>query len=272
VAEGRFQDAGRSALSALRHAEAMGDDYESDRLRAAVCELAQWSPTPVRERLAFVDDVALRFADDRSLLVPVQVVQARLLALADQLDRAWAVLAEARRAVDDLRLTMAGVLVEQATGLVASLAGERERAEHHLGAAARSLETAGHRPAALTLRAMAVRERLRRRPDDQAKAEVRMLSGQHHRMDLRGSILSGANEVLAGARPGRRINDGVAGVRARLARTDDVCLRADVLTDLALAQHRCGNDTAARALADLAADLYARIGALLPLGTVRAWR
>ena len=272
VAEGRFQDAERSARSALGHAEAMGDDYESDRLRAAICELAQWSPIPVRKRLAFVDDVVARFADDRSLLVSVQVVQARLLALADELDRAWAVLAGARRAVDDLRLTMAGILVEQATGVVASLAGERERAERHLGAAARSLETTGHRPAALTLRAMAVRERLRRCPDDQALTEVRVLSGHHDRMDLRGSILHGANEVLAAARPGGHIDDGVAGMRARLEHTDDVCLHADVLTDLALAQQRCGDVTAARTLADSAAELYAAIGALLPLRRIRAWQ
>jgi class 3 adenylate cyclase len=272
VAGGRFSDAERSALSALGHAEATADDYESDRLRAAICELAQWSPMRVPEKLAFVDDVALRFADDRSLLAPVQVVQARLLALVDELDRAWAVLAEARRAVDDLRLTMTGVLVEQGTGMVASLAGERERAERHLHTAARSLEAAGHRPAALTLRALAVRERLRRRPDDQAMAEVRVLSGHHDRMDLRGRVLSGANEVLAGARTGRRIDDDVARIRTLLERTDDACLRADVLTDLAMAHRRCGQDEAARALAGRAADMYAGIGALLPLRRIRAWR
>jgi hypothetical protein len=272
AAGGRFEDAERSARSALGHAEAMADDYESDRLRAAICELAQWSPMPVPEKLAFVDDVAVRFADHRSLLAPVQVVQARLLALSDELDRAWQALAEARRTVDDLRLTMTGVLVEQGTGIVASLAGERERAERHLDAAARSLETAGHRPAALTLRAMAVRERLRRHPDDRAMAEARALNGHQDRMDLRGRIIGGANVVLAGARPGRSIDDGVVRIRALLDRTDDACLRADVLTDLALAQRRCGDDTAARALADLAADTYAGIGARLPLRRIRAWR
>ncbi|MET8147151.1 AAA family ATPase [Actinoplanes sp. NPDC049668] len=272
VADGRFLDAERSARSALTHAEAMADDYESDRLRAAICELAQWSPMPVRERLAFVDDVALLFAADRSLLAPVQVVQARLLALVDELDRAWAALAGARRAADDLRLTMTGVLVEQGTGMVASLAGEHERAERHLAAAARSLETAGHRPAALTLRALAVRERLRRGPDDRAMAEVRALGDDHDRMDLRGRIISGANEVLAGARTGRRIDVDVARIRALLERTDDACLCADVLTDLAMAQRRCGDDVAARTLAGLAADRYAAIGALLPLRRIRAWQ
>lgn len=272
AADGRFQDAERAALDALGHAEAMADDYESDRLRAAVCELAQWSPQPVRQRLAFVADVARRFADDRSLLAPVQVVQARLLALADEPDRAWTVLAAARRAVDDLRLTMTGILVEQGAGMIASAAGEHDRAERHLDAAARSLESTGHRPAALTLRALAVRERLRRHPgDDRATAEARALSGHHDRMDLRGRILSAANETLAGARPGRRVDDDVARIRALLARTDDACLRADVLTDLALAQRRCGDEAAARVLAGLAGDTYAGIGALLPLRRIRAW-
>lgn len=271
VADGRFLDAELSALSALEHAEAMADGYESDRLRAAVCELAQWSPMPVPERLAFVDDVAARFADDRSLLVPVQVVQARLLALAGELGRARAVLAGARRAVDDLRLTMTGVLVEQGAGMVASVAGEHELAESHLGAAARALETAGHRPAALTLRALAVRERLRRRPDDQARAEVRVLNGHQDRMDLRGRVICAGNTLLADARPGLHLDDEAERVGTMLAGTDDACLRADVLTDLAVAQRRCGHAAAALTLAGAAADTYAGIGALLPLRRLRAW-
>ncbi|ASW53573.1 hypothetical protein CIK06_04295 [Plantactinospora sp. KBS50] len=257
IADGQFGAAERSAFRAFDHAEAMGDEYEADRLRAAICEVGQWSPTPVPTKLAFCRDVAARFAGDRVLLAPVLVVQARLLALVGDLDGAAAALEEARKAVTDLRLTMAGVLVDQGTGLVASLAGQHREAERHLRSAARALEETGHRPTALTVRLLALRERLRWNHDDEAVAEIRALTGQADRMDLRGRILGETAALRASARPGEQIAERIDRVRTLLARTDDACLRGDVLAELAAAYRQCGDDASADAVLGDAAEAYA---------------
>jgi class 3 adenylate cyclase len=269
ISDGRFRAAERSALSALLHAEAMSDRYECDRLRAAVCEVGQWSPTPIQAKLTFCAETAARFAGDRCLLVPVLVAQARLLALVGELAEATAALDEARQVVVDLRLTMAAALVDQGTGTVASLTGEHSKAEQHFRSAARALEAAGHRPAALTVWVLAVRERLRWCVDAQAMNEIRALSRQLDHMDLRGRVIGAATVARAASGPQAPVAAGE--VLTLLERTDDACLRGDVLADLAVAHRRSGDDAVARTLAQAAADSYAAVGAVLPLRRVREW-
>jgi class 3 adenylate cyclase/tetratricopeptide (TPR) repeat protein len=271
LARGRFRAAERSARAALRRAEDMNDGYERDRLLAALCEVGQWSPTPIPQKLVFCGELTARFAGDRCLLVPVLVAQARFLALAGELAAAAEALAQARQAVTDLRLTMAGVLVEQGSGAVASVAGEHEEAERHYRSAAQSLEEAGHRPAALAVRALAVRERVRWCCDDRAVAETGALRRQVGAMDLRGRLVTAAAVVGVAAASGRP-PDAAAGELLRLlARTDDPCLRGDVLADLALAHRRGGDAARARDLAAAAAESYTAVGASLPLRRIREW-
>jgi class 3 adenylate cyclase len=272
IGDGRFRAAERSARQALRRAVRMADGYERDRLLAALCEVGQWSPTPVPEKLAFCRGLAARFADDRCLLVPVLAAQARFTALLGQPDETDEVLGRARQVVTDLRLPMAGILVDQVAGLAASLAGAHEVAESHFRAAVRGLDASGHRPAALSVRALAEREHLQWQPDDPAAADaVRDLDELSDQMDLRGRVLTlgVAARVTAAAcgSPGPHAR----AARALLDRTDDACLRGDVLADLAAAYRQAGDEAGARSLAGSAAASYRAVGALAPLRRIRPW-
>lgn len=271
LAAGRFGAAEEAVNAALSHTQALADAYEEDRMLAARCEISQWSPTPINEKLAGCAELAERFVGDRCLLVPILVAQARLRALAGDVDHAWAALAEARTAVDELRLSVGGVLVEQVTGLVYSLCDEPVAAERHYRAAVRLLEAAGHEPAALTMRVLAARELVG--PDGAAVAdELRALATQLDRMDLRGRALCLATHARIAPDEG---GDDLASTADRVARmvegTDDPCLRGDAYFDLARAYRRSGDQDRARALAETAVTSYAEVGATLAMRMVCQW-
>lgn len=270
IGDGRFRAAEQSARRALQRAETMSDGYERDRLLAALCEVGQWSPTPIPEKLAFCTDLAARFAEDRALLVPVLVARARFTALLGNVAEATAVLAEAREIVADLRLAMAEILVDQGCGVVASLAGAHEDAERYFRSAAQALKRAGHQPAALAVRALAVRERLLWRHDDEAAREARTLADLADQMDLRGRVRAlgvAARATAAGSSP----DEQARVARILLGRIDDACLRGDVLADLAAGYERGGDHARAREIAREAAASYHSVGASLPLRGQQQW-
>ncbi|MGX6602231.1 AAA family ATPase [Micromonosporaceae bacterium Da 78-11] len=263
---GRFGAAERATRTALAHARAIGDRYEEDRLLVALCEVRQWSPTPIAERLLGCVELADRFAADRFLLVPVLVARARGLALIGEFDDAEAALAEARAAVEQLRLTMGQVLVDQASGLLRALAGAHAEAEQHFRRAAGALETAGHAPSALTLRVRAARELARQGPDG-AGGEIGELLRHREEMDVQGRLLCLSTAAWTSG-DGRELIDEVMDL---LAHTDDPCLRGDVYADLARARHRLGDHPGSEAMALAAIDSYAVIGATAPQRSVRPW-
>lgn len=270
LAAGRFGAAERAARAALEHARNMGDAYEEDRLDAALCEVRQWSPTPLADKLATCAELAERFADDRFLLVPVLTARARCLALTGDSDGARAALAEASAAVEELRLTMGQILVSQAEGLVCSLDGAHAEAEQHFREAAHALERADHAPAALTMRVLAARELARRDPGGGAGDEIIELLARREQMDVRGRILCISAAVLLAARDGDA--DPMLGeVLSLLADIDDPCLRGDVCFDLAQTHRYLGNHTDVQVMADAAIDSYAAVGAERPERTVRGW-
>ncbi|MFI1995406.1 AAA family ATPase [Actinoplanes sp. NPDC020271] len=269
LSRGRFGAAERAARSALRHARALGDAYEEDRLLAALCEVRQWAPTPIAEQLAGCAELADRFAADRFLLIPVLVARARALALTGDEGGARAALGEAGAAARDLRLTMGSVLVDQAAGLVCALAGDHGAAEQRYRRAAAVVEQAGHRSIALALRASAVRERARLRPAD-APAELAELLSRIEEMDVRGRLVSLATAVRSGAARGRP--GPAAALTELLARTDDPCLRGEVHVDLAYAARVLGREPEALAHADAAIACFETIGATCPAEAVRRWR
>jgi tetratricopeptide (TPR) repeat protein len=264
---GEYGAAEHAALSALTHARAMGDEYEEDRLLAALCEVRQWSPTPIAEKLAGCAELTERFAADRVLLVPVLVTRARCLALTGDPAGARAALAQAAEAVEQLRLTMGQILVDQTAGLACSLDGEHEEAERCFRRAAAALEQAGYVPVALTLRVQAARERARQDPTGAAAAEITELLDRRGEMDSRGRLLCTSAAVRADA--------GRAGLRdevlALLERTDDPCLRGEAYFDLAQARRQLGDHDGARDLARAALDSYATVGATGPMRLVRSW-
>jgi class 3 adenylate cyclase/tetratricopeptide (TPR) repeat protein len=263
---GRFGAAEQSARAALEHARAIGDVYEEDRLLAALCEVRQWSPTPVAERLSGCAELAERFANDRYLLVPVLTARARCLALTGDPAGARSALAEAGAAVEQLRLTTGQVLVDQAAGLACSLEGAHVEAERHFRGAADALEQAGYGPVALTLRVQAARERARQDPTSGA-AEIARLLERRDQMDVRGRLLCMSAAVRLAAGDGVTVGD----VLALLDTTDDPCLRGEVYFDLARAHRQLGNHADATLAAEAATDCYGAVGATKPLRTAQAW-
>ncbi|WP_330294650.1 AAA family ATPase [Streptomyces sp. NBC_00503] len=275
---GRFGAAEEAAETALGHARGIGDPYEEDRLLVALCEIRQWSATPVAEKLSGCAELLERFAADRFLALPALAARARCLTLTGDRAGARAALAEAEWVVEQLRLALGGVLVDQVAGLAASLEGEHEEAERRFGGAADALERAGYVPTALTMRVQAAREFARREGTGGARRDgtggaagrIAALLSQRDRMDVRGRILCMSASVLIAAGEGRA--DPMRGeVVALLENIDDPCLRGEVCFDLARAHRLLGDPSGARTMAALAADNYAAVGATKPLGAVRAW-
>ena len=267
--DGRFGAAERAANAALAHARAIGDEYEEDRLLAALCEVRQWSPTPVADTLAGCAELVARFAGDRFLLVPVLAAMARCLALTGDPAGARAALAEASAAVEQLRLTMGRILVDQAAGLACALDDDPAGAERHYRAAADALDEAGHVAPALTLRVQAERERARPHPAT-AGARIAALLDRRAEMDARGRLLCLSAAVRWPTGDGVPVT-ARGDVEALLGRTDDPCLRGDVYFDLAQADRHRGRHDEAAAMAAAAIDNYHRVGATRPIRKVRAW-
>lgn len=272
LAVGRFRAAEEAVAAALAHARAAADRYEEDRLLVAACEIGQWSPTRIEEKLRACVALRSRFAGDRCLLVPVLAAQARFRVLVDDPAGAWAALAVAKAAVTELRLTMGGVLVEQVAGVICALTGAGPDAVDHYRRAADLLARAGHHPDALTMRVLAVREMV----DAGAAAagvrdELDLLARRLDRMDLRGRVLYRTTRARAAAAAGQDpAGAGREALRA-LAATDDACLRGDAYFDLARAYRRAGRPEHARAHAEAALRSYDAIGATLPMRRLRAW-
>ncbi|MGT2531685.1 hypothetical protein ACU4GG_34995 [Streptomyces nojiriensis] len=268
--QGRFGAAEEAACAALGHARLIGDAYEEDRLLVALCEIRQWSPTPMAEKLSGCAELLERFAADRFLALPALAARARCLALTGDRPGARSALADAGSVVEQLRLTMGRVLVDQVAGLAASLEGGHEEAEERFRRAADALEQAGYVPVALTMRVQAARELSRCGRAEESAERISRLLERREEMDVRGRILCLSAVVLAAAGEGRA--DPARGeVLTLLKDIDDPCLRGEVCFDLARA-HRClGETSEAGVLAGLAADSYLAVGATSPLEAVREW-
>ncbi|TQS23068.1 AAA family ATPase [Microbispora sp. KK1-11] len=273
IGEGRFGAAEAALRDALARARSLGDRYEENRLLSGLCELAQWSPTPLAEGLSLCVGVSGRFRADRAMLLPVLVTEARLLALAGYVTAARAVLDKADQYAGDLHLDLAATAVLQVRGLVESLVDRHAEAEALFRRAAADLHRAGQSEPARTLELYAARELLRQGRHPEAARELDRLRAAGGRLQTRGELTLLALSARVAALDGGHGAAGALAAQAEelLARTDDPCLRGDVLADLAVA-HRAGGRTgpaaqaAARALRD-----YAAKGAELPARRVRRW-
>lgn len=267
---GRFGAAEEAVCAALEHARTIGDAYEEDRLLVALCEVRQWSPTPVGRKLSDCAELAERFAADRFLLLPALVVRARCLALVGDRAGTRSALVEARCVVEQLRLTMGRVLVDQVAGLACSLEGAHGEAEEHFRAAADGLEQAAYVPISLTMQVQAARECARQGRTAEAAGRIAELLARRDEMDVRGRVLCMSAAVLLAAGTGRA-DPELTGVLALLADIDDPCLSGEVYFDLARARRDLGDRAGARAMAEAAAGRYAAVGATVPLRAVREW-
>lgn len=266
----RFVAADQAVCAALEHARNLGDIYEEDRLLAALCEVRQWSPTPIAEHLSICGELVERFALDRVLLVPVLAAQSRGLALTGNRPAALASSSAARAAVEELQLIMGRVVIEQTEALACSLADEHLEAEGHYRLATHILERAGLVTVALTMQVLAARARVRAAATGEGSQEIATLLERREEMDVRGQILcmSGAARLASAEGAAHPLLEHILPL---LADTDDSCMRGEVYFDLAETRRNLGQHTAARVMAEAAIESYAAVGASEPMWAVRAW-
>ncbi|WP_158578921.1 AAA family ATPase [Spongiactinospora rosea] len=266
---GRFGTAEQALRDGLAKARAMGDRYEEDRLLGGLCELVQWSPTPVGEGLALCADLLARFAGDRTLLVPVLLARARLLALSGDLEPAHRALDTAGRYADELHLRLSSIAITQVRGLVESLGGGHERARELFVRAGAALRDAGHEPPAATLAVYAARESLRL--GEVRRAEAELGAGAAGPRQLRGELTAEAVRARIASLDGD--HDRALATAERLggllAATDDPCLHGDTHFEIAQIHRAAGRDPAAAA--GRALDAYLSKGASLLVRRVREW-
>ncbi|NUR88937.1 MAG: AAA family ATPase [Nonomuraea sp.] len=267
--DGRFGAAEQALRDGLALAEAMGDSYEEDRLLGGVCELVQWSPTPVDKGLTLCGDLLARFASDRTLLVPVLLTRARLLALSGDLHHARLALDTAGHYADELHLSLSAIAVIQVRGLVESLDNRHERARELFVRAGSALRAAGHESAAATLEIYAVRETLRL--GEVRRAETELGAGEAGPRQLRGELTAAAVRARIASLDGDhdRALDQADRLDALLADTDDPCLHGDALFEIAQIRRDAGRDPVAAARRAL--DAYLSKGAALMVRRVRGW-
>jgi hypothetical protein len=271
LADGQFGAAEDAVSAALAHARAMGDAYEQDRLLAAACEVGQWSPVPIHDKLAACNELCSRFAADRFLLVPMLAAKARFLALTGDLAGARETLAETAQIVADLQMTIGQILVEQVSGLVSSLADDPVEARRHYGRAAEALTAAGHQTVALTMRVFALREEMRLDGDADVAGEMEALAAERVRMDMRGRVLHtalAARTATTGDDAARVVEE----VQRLLDNTDDPVLHGDAYVELAREFRHRGDLARCQTMADAARASYAAVGATLPMSKVVACR
>ncbi|MFC5661415.1 ATP-binding protein [Kitasatospora misakiensis] len=298
LAAERTASAETSFRRALARARALGDGYEEDRLLCAVCELAQWTPTPVAASLELCALLGRRFAANRSLLIPVLVARAHLEALGGELERARRTLAEALTYSHDVHTDLADAVVLDAAGFVESLAGAHELAEARYRQSLGVLHGAEHAPDTRTTEVAIARELFAQgRTDAAARAldaldpdglldadgfpdpdgfpGVDVLPGEggpdggnpRARLGataLRGRIASARGrhaEAVAAATAARRLSEG----------SDDPCLVGETLLDLAIVLRAAGEAERATAEGTEALRMFEAKGATLPAGRVRAW-
>ncbi|MFI8100514.1 AAA family ATPase [Streptomyces sp. NPDC086023] len=270
-AEGRIGAAESAMREALARARGLGDAYEENRILVSICELTQWSPTPLTRALALCEELARRFDGDRGLLVPILLTRARHLALSGRVDRARTDVALARRHSADLGLTLGGIAADQTAGLVESLAGAHPEAAGHYDAAAAGLGALGQATTAGTLRLYATRERFRAGEGADAAVLAEPDGGRPQETRAQAVRLALLARVRAAAGDAGGTVDAVDRALATLDRTDDPCLTGDVWFEAARALDDAGHPVRARAAAGRALAAMTEKEAVLPAGTVRAW-
>ncbi|MFE6869726.1 AAA family ATPase [Kitasatospora sp. NPDC057692] len=294
LAAERTASAETSFRLALARARALADGYEEDRLLCAVCELAQWTPTPVAASLELCDLLGRRFAANRSLLIPVLVSRAHLEALAGEVPAARRTLAEALTYSHDVHADLADAVVLDAAGFVESLAGAHEAAEARYRQSLGVLRAAEHVPDTRTTEVAIARELFAQGRTDAAAAALDLLGGDPVDGADDGAVGSAADGTAvdpAGAgNPRARL--GAAALRGRIASargrhaealaaaeaaralsagSDDPCLVGETLLDRAMVLRAAGQAERATAEGTEALRMFEAKGATLPAGRVRAW-
>jgi hypothetical protein len=271
LGSGRVGTAEASMRAALVRAQRLGDRYEEDRLLVTVCELTQWSPTPVDKGIALCESLTERFSMDRYLLIPILLSNARLEALADRVQTARQRLASARAYAVDLKLMLGMMAVAQVESLIESLSGNHRRAHELLADAAGDLDAAGQPAMAAMFRVRDAWELVRAGDIPTASALIAAVDpdtlGAEERIV---HMLIGAHLHLAAPAVAEAL-EVVAAVNELLGHVDDPALIGDVLFDVAKILAAAGEREAARSSARRAASSFQAKGAIRPANEVLSW-
>ncbi|HET9894230.1 MAG TPA: AAA family ATPase [Streptosporangiaceae bacterium] len=248
---------------ALDRARVLQDNYETDRLLAAICELAQWAPTTVSAGLKVCAELSERFAANRAALVSVLLTKARLAALGGDLNGARAALAAAKAHTSDLHLNVADAVIMGVTALVDALAGDHRLAETSYRRCQRLLIDVGLAGESIVYEAYAARELFEQGKVADAERALRLLTETAPGMDLRTEVIVNALNARIAAVTGRAALalELAEGAAARSEQTDDLCLQGDCYTDLAIVAAQAGQQAEAAEAAAIALDRYQAKGA-----------
>jgi class 3 adenylate cyclase len=270
-----------SFRQALERAQAIADQYEEDRIQCALCEIARWAPTSVGDGLALCEALAVRFAVNRALLIPVLVTQAYLAALAGDLGAAGAVLEAARAQADDVHLDdLAEAVVIEMSALTASLSGAHDRAGDLYRQEEVMLAANGQALAARIAGTDVVRELLAQDRVAAAAAALGAVGPVDGAGGADGEEASPRLRIAVTALRARvAVATGDTGLAVTLARqagalaagTDDPYLAGEILFDQAIVLRAAGLADEATAAGNLALARFEAKGAALPAGRVRAW-
>ncbi|MEV6979232.1 adenylate/guanylate cyclase domain-containing protein [Kitasatospora sp. NPDC093806] len=273
LAAERAASAEASFRLALARARALGDGYEEDRLLCAVCELAQWTPTPVATGLDLCALLGRRFAANRSLLIPVLVARAHLEALRGDLATARGTLAEALTYSHDVHADLADAVVLDAAGFVESLAGAHEAAEARYRQSLAVLRAAGYAPDTRTTEVAIARQLFAQGRLAAAGAALDRIDRDGESESLRARLGAAALRGRIASARGRHPEALAAAGAARTlsAGADDLCLVGETRFDLAIVLGAAGEAGRAREEGTEALRMFEAKGATLPAARVRGW-
>lgn len=243
---------------ALDRATALADQYEQDRMRCGICELGQWAPTTVSSGLALCAELAVKFADNGTLLVPVLLTRARLAALRGDFELARNTVLTLRGHASDLHLDLADAATCAVSGLVESLAGDHAAALAGYQQSQALLAELGQDGAMRGIQACAARELFELGRTSDAAEAAAALSAASCGPDLRTTIQLKALAARIDAENGRADLAVIAASEAvtMSEQTDDLCLQGDCLADLAVVLHSAGQLAGAAVAADRACGRY----------------
>jgi class 3 adenylate cyclase/predicted ATPase len=257
----------------LARARAMDDGYEEERLLCAICEMAQWAPRPVAAGLELCAALAVRFADNRALLVPVLLTRAYLTALAGDIDGGRRILATALAYTGDLHVDLAHAAVMEMSGFLESLAGAHAAAESNLRQSLNVLRSARHAPDTQNTQVAIARELFEQGRLGPAELALDQVEGHGEVVSLRARITARALRARIASARGHHDEAAAAARSARelSADIDDLCFTAETIFDLAVVLANAGMTHEAAAEGRNALGAFEAKGATLLAGRVRQW-
>ena len=134
-----------TAVRAIRHAEAAGDDVLARRLLGALAMAALNGPTPVGEAVRICESVLERAQDHRKAAALAEVALGHLEAMRGNFARARTLYRHSRAILEEFGWRLFAALTSIDSGDIEMLAGDPDAAEAELRRDYRSLEEMGER-------------------------------------------------------------------------------------------------------------------------------